>query len=121
LVGMFHFAIWDEARESLLLARDRLGIKPLYWIDDGSTFAFASEIKALLPLLSRREIDPTALAQYLTFVAVPPPRPLFAGVSTLAPASTMLVARDGVHAPVRFWDPIANRVNYDGAPVDWEG
>ena len=67
------------------MARDRLGIKPLYWIDDGRRFAFASEIKALLPLLPRREVDPIALAHYLTFVAVPPPRTLFAGVSKLAP------------------------------------
>jgi asparagine synthase (glutamine-hydrolysing) len=120
LVGMFSFAIWDEAREELLLARDRLGIKPLYWLDDGRRFAFASEIKALIPLLGRREIDPTALMQYLTFVAVPAPRTLFAGVSKLAPASTMVVGRDGVRSLERYWDPIANRVDFDGAPADWE-
>jgi asparagine synthase (glutamine-hydrolysing) len=119
LVGMFAFAIWDEPRERLLLARDRLGIKPLYYVDDGQRLAFASEIKALLPLLPRREIDPLALTHYLTFVAVPPPRTLFAGVSKLAPASTLLITRDGLGEQRRYWDPIADRADYDGAPVDW--
>lgn len=120
LVGMFGLAVWDEGREQLFVARDRLGIKPLYWVDDGHSFAFASEIKALLPLLPRREIDPTALEHYLTFVAVPPPRTLFAGVSKLASGSTMLIDRDGAHPPRTFWDPLQNRA---GAPEsgDWEG
>jgi asparagine synthase (glutamine-hydrolysing) len=120
LIGMFAFGIWDERRQRLLVARDRLGIKPLYWLDDGGRFAFASEIKALLPLLRSRQVDPTALVQYLTFVAVPPPRTLFAGIHKLAPASTMVVERDGPGAPVRYWDPIAHRVDLDGAPADWQ-
>jgi asparagine synthase (glutamine-hydrolysing) len=119
LVGMFAFAIWDERRQQLLLARDRLGIKPLYYHDDGETFAFASEIKALLPLLKRREVDPVALAHYLTFVAVPPPRTLFAGVSKLAPAETLVVARGGVEGPERYWDPLENRVRLDVDELDW--
>jgi asparagine synthase (glutamine-hydrolysing) len=121
LVGMFAFAIWDEEHERLLVARDRLGIKPLYWLDDGRRFAFASEIKGLLPLVRRREVDATALGHYLTFVAVPPPRTLFAGVRKLAPATTMVVERDGPLPPSRYWDPLANRARFDGAPVDWEG
>lgn len=120
LVGMFAFAIWDEAEERVFCARDRLGKKPLYFTDDGQTFSFASEIKALLPLLRRREIDPTSLAHYLTFVAVPPPRTLFAGVSKLAPASWMIVDREGPRTPVRYWDPLSNRADFDGAEVDWE-
>jgi asparagine synthase (glutamine-hydrolysing) len=119
LVGMFAFAIWDERRQQLLLARDRLGIKPLYFVDDGESFAFGSEIKAVLPLLRRREIDPVALSHYLTFVAVPPPRTLFEGVSKLAPAETMVVTRDGPQPPRRYWDPIANRVDIDVDPIDW--
>lgn len=119
LVGMFAFAIWDESRERLFLARDRLGKKPLYYLDQGGTFAFGSEIKALLPLLARRELDPVALTHYLTFAAVPPPRTLFAGISKLAPASTLVIARDGPREQVRFWDPIANRARFDGDAVDW--
>jgi asparagine synthase (glutamine-hydrolysing) len=120
LVGMFAFAIWDEHREELLVARDRVGIKPLYWLDDGERFGFASEIKALLPLLQRRELDPEALAAYLTFVCVPPPKTLFAGISKLAPATTMVIGRDGVRRPVTYWDPVANRERLDGVePGDW--
>jgi asparagine synthase (glutamine-hydrolysing) len=120
LVGMFAFAIWDDARERLLLARDRLGIKPLYWTDDGGTFGFASEIKALLPLLRRHEVDPVALSHYLTFVAVPPPRTLFAGVYKLAPGTTMLVDCDGPGSPRRYWDPLEDRARFDGEAEDWE-
>ena len=119
LIGMFSFAIWDEAEQRLFVARDRLGIKPLYWLDDGERFAFASEIKALLPLLPRHEIDPTALSHYLTFVAVPPPRTLFAGVSKLPPASTMIIDRDGPKPPQRYWDPIENRARLE-AGADYE-
>ena len=119
LIGMFAFVVWDEGRGRMLAARDRMGIKPLYWIDDGSRFAFASEIKALLPLLPRREIDAVALSHYLTFVAVPPPRTMFAGVSKLAAASTMIVTRDGPAAPERFWDPLENRADIDSA-ADWQ-
>jgi asparagine synthase (glutamine-hydrolysing) len=119
LLGMFAFAIWDEARQRLFVARDRLGIKPLYYFDDGRQFAFASEIKALLPLLPRREIDAVALTHYLTFVAVPPPRTLFAGISKLGPAETLLIGDEGLSAPCRYWDPIANRARYDVDPMDW--
>jgi asparagine synthase (glutamine-hydrolysing) len=120
LIGMFAFALWDERRQSLLVARDRMGIKPLYWLDDGRRFAFASEIKALLPLVHRREIDPVALSHYLTFVAVPAPRTLFDGISKLPPASTMLVDRGGARKATRYWDPIGNRAKVDGSSIDWE-
>ena len=120
LVGMFAFAIWDNGSERLLLARDRLGIKPLYYFDDGERFAFASEIKALLPLVNRPGIDPVALAHYLTFVAVPPPRTLFAGISKLAPAEILVIKRDGAGAPHRYWDPIADRARFDVDDFDWE-
>jgi len=120
LIGMFAFAIWDESNERMLLARDRLGIKPLYWLDDGERFAFASETKALLPLLRRREIDADALAQYLSFVAVPPPRTLFEGIYKLAPASTMLVARDGARPSRRYWDPLERRSDFEGSSPEWE-
>lgn len=119
LIGMFAFVVWDEPRQRMLAARDRMGIKPLYFMDDGRQFAFASEIKALLPVLPRRDVDPVALSHYLTFVAVPPPRTLFAGVSKLAPASTMVIGRDGAEPPQRYWDPLQNRAEFDSG-VDWE-
>jgi asparagine synthase (glutamine-hydrolysing) len=119
LIGMFSFAIWDERQERLVLARDRLGIKPLYWFDDGERVAFASEIKALLPLLRNVEVDPVALRHYLTFVAVPPPRTLFAGVSKLAPATLMVFDRDGPPSATRYWDPLRNRAR-DVRADAWE-
>jgi asparagine synthase (glutamine-hydrolysing) len=121
LVGMFAFAIWDERQRRMFLARDRLGIKPLYWMDDGRTFACASEIKALLPLLLKREMDETALSHYLTFVSVPPPRTLFRGVWKLAPASSLTVDHHGRGSAERYWDPIADRAEFDGDQIDWEG
>jgi asparagine synthase (glutamine-hydrolysing) len=120
LFGMFAFVIYDARSGHAFAARDRLGIKPLYWVDDGRRFAFASEIKALLPLLPRREVDPVALSHYLTFVAVPPPRTLFAGVSKLAPATTLLVHPDGRRVERRYWDPLENRARFDGQVEDWE-
>ena len=119
LIGMFAFGIWDTRKRRLFMARDRLGIKPLYWTDDGRRFGFASEIKALLPLLPRREVDPIALSQYLTFVAVPPPRTMFAGVQKLAPGTTLVVDRDGPQEPQRYWDPLLNRASFDGNVEDW--
>jgi len=119
LVGMFAFAIWDANRQRLFAARDRLGIKPLYWIEQGRRFAFASEIKALLPMLPRREVDPVALSHYLTFVAVPPPRTLFAGVSKLAPGTTLVVEGDGSVRTERYWDPLTHRAHFEGDVDDW--
>jgi len=121
LIGMFAFAIWDEPRKRMFVARDRLGIKPLYWTDDGGRFGCASEIKALLPLLARREVDPVALSHYLTFVAVPPPRTLFAGVQKLAPGSTMVIDEHGPQPAARYWDPLESRAQFDGDLEDWAG
>lgn len=92
LHGMFALAIWDEPRRSLLLARDRLGIKPLYYADLGGKLVFASEIKSLLlhPGVSR-EIDPLALDSYLALQYVPAPRTIFSAVRKL-PAGHFLVA-----------------------------
>jgi len=118
LVGMFTFAIWDERRQRLVLARDRLGIKPLYVLVDGTRLAFASEIKALLPLARHRDVDPVALEQYLTFVTVEPPRTLFAGVHKLAPATVMVVEREGPPRSRRYWDPMADRASLGALTAD---
>ena len=108
LHGMFAFAIYDLAAKTLLLARDRLGVKPLFMAElpDGS-LAFASELKALVahPLL-RREIDPLAVEDYLTWGYVPDHRSILKGVEKL-PAGhyRLLKSRSGVApAPVHWWD-----------------
>jgi len=78
LNGMFAFALWDDRRERLLLARDRFGKKPLYYFIDGSRLLFASEIKGILadPLVPR-QIDPEALSAYLSLGYVPCPASIF--------------------------------------------
>jgi asparagine synthase (glutamine-hydrolysing) len=85
--GMFAFAIWDERKEELFLARDRVGKKPLYYAHLPNGIAFASTLNAMLELLpSRPEIDPVALDEYLVYQAVPAPRTIYAGVRMLPPA-----------------------------------
>ncbi|BCX82148.1 asparagine synthase (glutamine-hydrolysing) [Methylomarinovum caldicuralii] len=106
LRGMFAFAIWNEDDQSLFLARDRLGIKPLYYatLEDG-WFAFASELKALqlhpgLP----RQLDPRALEEYFAYGYVPDPRTIYQGVFKLAPGERLLVRRGEPVRPERYWD-----------------
>ena len=86
LRGMFAFALWDASCNSLFLARDRFGKKPLFYLADPGVFAFASEIKALLELPGvRRQLSPAALARYLEYRYVPGPDTLFSGISKLPP------------------------------------
>ena len=88
LRGMFSFAIWDTRQQSLFLARDRLGKKPLYYTNQGGAFLFASELPALLCDASiPREIDPKALDEYLTYLFVPHPRTIYRGIYKLPPAT----------------------------------
>ena len=107
LVGMFAFAIHDAAANTVTLARDRLGVKPLHYIElsDGGV-AFASELKGLLahPLV-RRDIDPRAIEDYMALGYVPDHRCAVAGVKKL-PAGSFLTLQRGrpVGAPTRYWD-----------------
>lgn len=104
LRGMFTFAIWDRVQNRLLLARDRLGVKPLYFFQDRNTFAFASEIKALLEIPSiPRELDREALDLYLSLRYVPGPRTMFKNVLKLQPGHILLLDETGVHIQ-KYWD-----------------
>ena len=111
LHGMFAFAIYDTAERTLFLARDRLGVKPLFYalLSDGS-LAFASELKGLLahPLL-RREIDPLAIEDYLAWGYVPDHRSLLKGVSKLGAGHCLLLRHGQTHGPAlpaerQWWD-----------------
>jgi len=103
LEGMFAFAVHDTARRRLLLARDRAGIKPLFYASAPGRFAFASEPKALLTLpWVSRAVDPVAVAQYLAVGYVPAPRTIFTGVRQLPPAHR-LVLEDGEARVERYW------------------
>jgi asparagine synthase (glutamine-hydrolysing) len=107
LNGMFAVAILDRHRKRVLLARDRMGIKPLHYAVDGKRLVFASELKALLrdPVL-RRDIDPVALDEYLALEFVPSPRSIVRGISKLPPAHTLeWYLGSGMHRLHRYWTP----------------
>jgi len=107
LIGMFAFAIWDAAAERLFLARDRIGIKPLYFGEVGGEFFFASEIKALLadPAVPRA-IDPAAAYHYLTFLVPPAPLTMFRGIYKLPAGCRMEVSPGRTPQIARWWDPV---------------
>jgi asparagine synthase (glutamine-hydrolysing) len=101
LNGIFAFAIWDERDQTLLLARDALGVKPLYYAEADGQFAFASEIKALLPILpGERSLDPVAVHRYLSFLWCPGEGTPLRSVRKLRPGHAMRVS--GGRA-VRHW------------------
>jgi asparagine synthase (glutamine-hydrolysing) len=106
--GMFAFAIWDRNRQTLFIARDRLGVKPLYYtVTSDGLLLFASELKALMvsPDVKRR-IDPTAVEDYFAFSYVPDPKTIYVGVHKLEPGYFLVVKRGSMTAvqPRRYWD-----------------
>jgi len=104
LRGMFTFALYDARRRTLLLARDRAGKKPLYWHDDGRRIVFASELKSLLADPSvPRDVDPCAIADFLTFQYVPAPGCILRGVRKL-PAGHRLVCDANGPRVERYWE-----------------
>ena len=109
LEGMFAFAIWDAGRKRLLLARDRLGVKPLYYARIGGRLLFASEIKALLEHPDVvRDVDEEALYHYLTFLTTPAPMTLFKGISKLPPGHLLTCDEHGQIEVRRYWDAIVD-------------
>ena len=110
--GMFAFALWDPTAQRLILARDRVGIKPLYYTIVDDILYFASEVKGLVPFLPRIETDPDALAEYLTFQYLIGDRTLFSGVKQVMPGHALTWVADRGFADVRYWD-----VQYD---IDYE-
>jgi asparagine synthase (glutamine-hydrolysing) len=106
LFGMFAFAIHERDTGRLFLARDRQGIKPLYYTDQAGIFRFASSLPALLaPDDVPHDIDPVALHHYLTFHAVvPPPRTILQSVRKLPPATVMIVQPDGSRRQIEYWN-----------------
>ncbi|HEU5181727.1 MAG TPA: asparagine synthase (glutamine-hydrolyzing) [Candidatus Polarisedimenticolia bacterium] len=120
LNGIFAVAIWDVARRLLLLARDPLGVKPLYYRELPDGFAFASEIKALLSLPDATiEVDEEALDLYLAFRFVPSPRTLFRGFQKLGPGE-MLVKVAGQPAHLRRFALPPPEIDLRPGPREWE-
>jgi asparagine synthase (glutamine-hydrolysing) len=110
LRGMFSFAIWDDRKQRLFCARDRFGIKPFYYTTVDEVFYFASEAKALLPVLPDIATDAEAMAEYLTFNFVIGENTLFKGIKQLLPGHGLMIEGGRVRI-WRYWD-----VNYE---VDW--
>jgi asparagine synthase (glutamine-hydrolysing) len=113
LRGMFAFAIWDSLEQKLFLARDRFGIKPLYWASTDSGFYFASEAKALLPFIGERRTNKSALSDYFTFQFCLGEKTLIDSVNQMPAAHCMVLnAEERFPVPNRYWE-----VQYD---IDYE-
>jgi len=121
LHGMFAFAIWDIKKKQLFLARDRMGIKPLYYVKTNNSIRFASNIQALLaggPVDT--SIDPIALHHQLTLHAViPAPRTILNGVRKVVPANTMTVTTDGKIKEQTYWTLKAQRDDQFRLEAEW--
>ncbi len=104
LSGQFAFVIWDSVKRRAFGARDHLGIKPLYYYWDGSTFVFGSELKALLPAVGKGEIDYSAVADFLVLQYVPSPKTIYRHIRKLE-AGTCLLLDNGELRTKRYWTP----------------
>lgn len=106
LDGMFAFALWDDRRRQLVLARDRFGEKPLYWWRGGGRLVFASELKALFAHPSvPRELNERAISPYLTFGYAPTPETFFANVRSLPPGHLLTLSDGGDPEITEYWRP----------------
>jgi asparagine synthase (glutamine-hydrolysing) len=118
LNGMFAVAVWDDARDRLFLARDRLGIKPLYYTEASGAFYFASEVKCFQPVEGISfEPDPEALPEYLALRYVPAPRTLFRGIRKLPAGHCMFVDASGSEVR-QYWSLVPSASGL--SPEEWE-
>ena len=114
LNGMFAFAIWDETKECLILARDRSGKKPLYYSNSNGFFAFASELKALftLPWISK-ELDEKVMYDFLTYNTVATPNTMFKGIYKMIPGNYMIIDKNGIKEYESFNDLKFEKLIFD--------
>jgi asparagine synthase (glutamine-hydrolysing) len=116
LRGMFAFAIWDRRNRRLFIARDRLGIKPLYYRFDGSTLLFGSEIKAILAYPGvNAEFNRATLAEYLAFGYIPEPETMYSGIKKLLPGHVLELVESGDPSISSYWD-LQVKADGDGRP-----
>src|SRR5574343_2095530 len=118
LNGMFDFALWDKRRQRLLIGRDRIGVKPLYVLQDSQRLAFATEAKALLALpLVSAELDQRQLSSYLHLGYVAAPGSMFKGIRKLPPA-TLLAIENGQVREWRYWR-LPEGINRSLSEAEW--
>jgi asparagine synthase (glutamine-hydrolysing) len=104
LRGMFAIALWDRRRQQLILARDRIGKKPLFYAYDGKRLVFGSELKAILAAgLIQPSLDMTALCDYFSFLYIPAPKTIYAEIRKLRPAHFLVVGSQGIREQ-SYWD-----------------
>jgi asparagine synthase (glutamine-hydrolysing) len=117
--GDFAIALWDAEQRQLVLARDRVGVKPLYFYNRDGRFIFASEIKAILrnPAVTP-EIDEKSLYHYLTFLTTPAPGTLFRNIQKLPAGHMLVVKRDGAPQITQYWDALPNQALPDHSEPD---
>src|SRR5690349_13782933 len=119
LDGMFGLAIWDDRRQRLILARDRAGEKPLFWVQVAGELRFASEVQALLAYPDqRRRLDPKAATLYAALGYVPAPLTMLEGIAKIEPAHVLVADRTGVSVH-RYWNPalVAGRKSQLDSPA----
>ena len=119
--GDFAIAIWDADRERLVLARDRAGVKPLYFHQHHGRFIFASEIKAIIehPSIST-DVNEESLYHYLTFLTTPAPQTLFAGIQKLPAGHMLVVQRNGEARTTQYWDALPPAESIDRTDIEHE-
>ncbi len=109
LRGMFAFAVWDTQQKKLFIARDRLGIKPLYFYAGEDRMVFASEVRAILASgFVARQLDPIALNEYLAYQSIPAPKSLIKGINMLPPGTWLTMNASGVIEERKYWDLLQN-------------
>lgn len=119
LSGMFAYAIWDAARKTVVLARDRLGIKPLYYSETERGIVFGSEIKALLASgMVSTDLDHQAIDEYLTYCSIPSPRTIYSSIKQLEPGTTFTIPLRGHTETQRYWSVPAATEDHM-SEVDW--
>jgi asparagine synthase (glutamine-hydrolysing) len=120
-VGMFAIALWNEREHRLILLRDRLGVKPLYYAWNGGTFWFGSELKALRAFEAwEPEIDRDAVGEYLQFGYISAPRSIYQGVHKLLPGHWLELGEVGEPATHRYWSPVDVVEPIEGSEEDLE-
>lgn len=121
LLGMFAFAIWDMRKKTLFVARDRMGIKPLYYAADGKSFRFASNTQALLTTPGiDTSLDPLAIHNLFSLHAVvPAPRTVLNGIRKLQPAHSLTIHADGRQELKRYWNLVARRPSEPRSEQEW--